>query len=328
MPHRIAVIAVDGIMPFDLGIPCQVFGAVELDGDQPRYQVDVCSVDGSPVPTASGFSIQVAHDLALLDHADTVLVPGASGRSAAAHGQIDPRLAVALQTAHRRGARIVSICTGAFVLAAAGILDGHRATTHWRFTNRFRRLFPEHELDPDVLFVDEGNVLTSAGVAAGLDLCLHIVRRDFGSATANAAARRCVVPPLRAGGQAQFIERPIPRDDGSRLASVLSWAAHNLDEPITLAGLADRAAMSVRTFTRHFRVQTGQSPAQWLLQQRLGFARELLEETDLPLDHVAHRAGLGTAAHLRSQFQRKLGESPSTYRRTFRQDRYATAAKR
>jgi transcriptional regulator GlxA family with amidase domain len=215
-------------------------------------------------------------------------------------------------------ARIMSICTGAFVLAEAGLLDGRPATTHWAYADAFRRRYPQVNLDPDVLFVDDGAVLTSAGVAAGIDLCLHVIRNDHGSDVANRAARRCVVPPWRDGGQSQFIERPLPETGDSGTAATRSWALQRLEEPIDLADLARHASMSVRTFTRRFRDETGMSPGKWLLSQRVEHARRLLEGTDLPIDGVARRAGFGTTASLRQHLHAAVGVPPATYRRTFR----------
>ncbi|NHC13261.1 GlxA family transcriptional regulator [Motilibacter deserti] len=318
-PHPVAVVAVDGVVAFDLGIPSQVFGAAVSAADERFYDVAVCSAGGRPVPTSAGFAAAVAYDMTAVAGASTVVVPGPAGVSAAAHGDVDPEVLDALRAAAARGARIVSICTGAFVLAAAGLLDGRPATTHWRYADRFRALYPTVRLDPDVLFVDDGDVLTSAGVAAGLDLCLHIVRADHGAEVANRSARRCVVPPLRAGGQAQFIERPLPAGDDTSLAPVRAWALEHLDTQLGLPELAARASTSVRTLTRRWRAETGQSPLQWLLAQRVQLARDLLETTDLPVEQVAQRAGLGSAASLRAHLHTALGQSPTLYRRAFRE---------
>jgi transcriptional regulator GlxA family with amidase domain len=218
----------------------------------------------------------------------------------------------------RPGTRLVSICTGAFALAAAGLQDGRPATTHWAHADTFRRLFPAVHLDENLLFVDDGEVLTSAGLAAGIDLCLHLIRRDHGVAVANHVARQCVVPPWRAGGQAQFIERPVPAADHDSTAAAREWAAHHLDEPIDVARLAAQARMSIRTFNRRFREETGQSPGAWLLAQRLARAQHLLETSDAPVEEVAGRAGLGSGASLRQHLRATVGVSPLAYRRTFR----------
>lgn len=316
--HTVAVVAIDGVMAFDLGIPSQVFGAATGPDGSSLYEVVVCSAGARPVDTSAGFAAAVGHGLDVLARADTVVVPGFAGTSEAAHGRIDGEIRQALRSAAQRGARIVSICTGAFALAAAGLLDGRPATTHWRFANRFERLFPSVRLDPNVLFVADGEVLTSAGVAAGIDLCLHIVRIDHGPQVVNRAARRCVVPPLRTGGQAQFIERHLPEHDSTSLASIRAWAMGRLEHSLTLDELAAEARVSVRTLTRRWRAETGLSPLRWLLAQRVQLARDLLESTDLPVEQVAQRAGLGSTASLRAHLQTAVGQSPTGYRRTFR----------
>ena len=317
VPHRIAVLALDQVVGLDLGTPGQVFGTARTDDMQQLYTVDTCTPGGRPVRSTAGFQVVPDHGLELIEAADTVIVPGIHGGPPLTNGTVDPAVTAALRAAHERGARIMSICTGAFVLAAAGLLDGHRATTHWAYADVFRRLHPAVELDPDVLFIDDG-VLTSAGVAAGLDLCLHVIRTDHGSEVANRSARRCVVPPWRDGGQAQYIERPIPRASDNGTAATREWARQRLHEPVTLRELAGHARMSIRTFTRHFRSETGLSPAQWLLQQRTEHARLLLETTDLTVDQVARHSGFGTTAALRQHFHHRVGVAPTAYRRTFR----------
>ncbi|MGC5020269.1 GlxA family transcriptional regulator [Micromonospora sp. DT47] len=318
VPHRIAVLAVDQVVGLDLGTPDQVFSTARTDAMEQLYTVGTCTPGGRPVRSTAGFQVLPDHDLDLVRTADTVVVPGIHGGAPLADGTVDPEVAGALRSAHERGARIMSICTGAFVLAAAGLLDGRRATTHWAYADRFRRLHPAVDLDPDVLFIDSGSVLTSAGVAAGIDLCLHVIRSDHGSEVANRSARRCVMPPWRDGGQAQYIERPVPRGPEDGTAATREWARQRLHEPVALRDLAAHARMSVRTFTRHFRSETGLSPAQWLLQQRTDHARLLLETTDLTVDQVAHRCGFGTTSALRQQLHHRIGVSPTTYRRTFR----------
>jgi transcriptional regulator GlxA family with amidase domain len=243
------------------------------------------------------------------------VVPGVHWRAAAAGGP--PEVHAALRAVVHK-ARVMSICTSAFVLAAAGLLDGRPATTHWAYADEFRRRYPQVKLDPDVLFVDDGDVLTSAGVAAGIDLCLHVVRRDHGSEVANRAARRCVVPPWRDGGQSQFIERPLPPPGDSTTATTRAWALDRLDKPLTLEQLARHARMSVRTFTRKFREETGLSPGRWLMLQRVERARRLLETTDLSIDRVAEESGLGTGTSLRQHLRATVGVAPGAYRRTFR----------
>ena len=316
--HRVAVLALDHVVALDLGTPTQVFGAAGSAAGTPLYAVGVCTPDGGPVTARDGFSILPEYDVALTETADTIVVPGIYDGPTLREGVLPEKTRDALRAAHARGARIMSICTGAFALAAAGLLDGRRATTHWAHAKRFRRLHPRVDLDPDVLFVDDGDILTSAGVAAGIDLCLHVVRQDHGAAVANGAARRCVMPPWRDGGQAQYIERPVPDGAGAGTSPTREWILARLEEPLTLRAMADHARMSVRTFTRHFREETGVSPARWLIRQRTDHARRLLETTDLGVDQIARRAGFGTAAALRQQFHQAIGVSPTAYRRTFR----------
>jgi transcriptional regulator GlxA family with amidase domain len=315
--HRIVVLAIDVAVAFDLGMPAQVFGAARDASGRRLYQVTTCTRDGGPVRTTGGFQVLPDHGIEATTTADTVIVPGIHGGPPLTDGTVDPLIADALRAALDRGARVMSICTAASVLAAAGLLDGRPATTHWWYADRFRRLYPNVKLDPDVLFVDDGEILTSAGVGAGIDLCLHVVRRDHGSEVANRAARRCVVPPWRDGGQAQYIERPVPAGGPAGTAATREWALRHLGEPLTLRRLAGHASMSVRTFTRRFRDETGVSPGEWLLQQRVDHARLLLETSDLSVDRVARQAGFGSAGSLRQHFQAALGVPPTAYRRTF-----------
>ena len=316
--HRIAVLALDEVVGLDLGTPAQVFGAARTPAGARLYTVEVCTPGGRPVRSTAGYQVLADHGLELLETADTVIVPGVHGGTLLPGRILAADVADALHAAYDRGARVMSICTGAFALAAAGLLDGRRATTHWAYADRFRALHPGVDLDPDVLFVADDRVLTSAGVAAGIDLCLHVVRTDHGSEVANQAARRCVVPPWRDGGQAQYIERPVPKATDASTAGAREWARQRLHEPVSLRALADQARMSVRTFTRRFRSETGLSPAQWLLQQRTDHARLLLETTDLTVDQIARRSGFNTAASLRQHLHHRVGVSPSTYRRAFR----------
>ena len=314
-PHRIAVLALPAVLPFELSIPARVFEFATGAGGEPLYEVVTCSLDGGPVPTAGDFTVVVRHGPEALATADTVIVPPVDTAVADEHA-----LAAAARAVRRVAgrARIASICTGADVLAAAGLLDGLRATTHWKHTDEFARAHPAVRLDPDVLYVDEGDVLTAAGAAAGVDLCLHLVRRDHGAEVANRAARTCVVPPHRDGGQAQFVDRPVAADAGASTATTRAWALAHLDRPLALPDLARHAAMSVRTFTRRFRDEVGMSPNRWLTQQRVELARRLLETTDLPVDQVAEKVGIGSAASLRLHLGAALGVPPSRYRRTFR----------
>jgi transcriptional regulator GlxA family with amidase domain len=321
MKHSIAVLALDGVVAFDLGVPTQVFGAARDAAGERLYSVRVC---GSPVHSTAGFRVVPEHDLSALATADTVILPGVGAGSPVTDGTVAPEVAAALRAAHTRGARIVSICTGASVLAAAGLLDNRTAASHWAWAGRLSRLYPRVNWDFDVLFVDDGDVLTSAGVGAGVDLCLHIVRTDHGSEVANRAARRCVVPPWREGGQAQYIERPIPAVAGSGTEPTRAWALTRLAEPVSLEEMAGHARMSVRTFTRRFREETGLSPSRWLVQQRVAHARLLLESTDLAVDAVARRSGLGSATALRQHLHATIGVAPSAYRKTFRRSAQST----
>ncbi len=315
--HEVAVLALPGTIAFELGLPHRLLGgAVDAD-ERPLYRVRVATLDGGPVRTSAGYSVQPEHDATLLETARTVVVPGVQGGPAMADGQVPADLAVALRAAAGH-ARMLSICTGAFVLAAAGLLDGRPATTHWMHTAAFTRLFPQVRMDPDVLFVDDGDVLTSAGNAAGIDLLLHLVRRDHGSEVANRVARRNVVAPWREGGQSQFVERPLPEAGDAGTAATRAWALERLGDPLPLADLAAHARMSVRTFTRRFREETGLSPTRWLVQQRLAQARRLLESTDSPVERVAAESGFGTAASLRQHLHAAIGVPPLAYRRTYR----------
>ncbi|MGW5372233.1 GlxA family transcriptional regulator [Streptomyces sp. NPDC004009] len=312
-PERVAVLALDGVYPFELGIPSRILGAAGG-----RYEVMTCSVDGRPVRSSADFTIGVEHGPELLETADTVVVT--SVPPAYLPTELPEAVAAALARI-RPDARIVSICTAAFVLAEAGLLDGRRATTHWHVADLFRRRYPRVELDPDVLFVEDGRILTSAGAAAGVDVCLHLLRSDHGSALANFVARCCVVPPFREGGQAQYIEQPVPEDGSSGTAGTRAWALERLAEPLTLADLAQHARMSLRTFARRFNDEVGVSPGRWLIQQRVVRARHLLESSDLPVDRVAAEVGFATGASLRQHLHASIGVSPQAYRRTFQKAR-------
>ncbi|WP_232376550.1 GlxA family transcriptional regulator [Amycolatopsis aidingensis] len=314
-PHRVVVLAISEVVGYDLHIPPQLFRAAERDGE-PLYEVRVCGVDDQPVRVSTGYTAVLDHGPEVLAEADTVIIPGTRVDGPRRHGTLPGPVAEALALIPP-GARLMSICTGAFVLGAAGVLDGRRATTHWAHTEDFRRLYPRVELDESVLFVDEGAVLTSAGLAAGVDLCLHVLRADHGSEVANTAARYCVVPPWRDGGQSQFIDRPVAESGAGSTAPTRAWALHHLDQRLDLATLAGHARMSVRTFSRRFRAETGLPPRAWLTQQRVRHARHLLETTDLPVDAVATESGLGTAASLRQHLSTTIGVAPLAYRRTF-----------
>lgn len=305
MAHRVALLAIDAVVALDLSIAAHVFG----HPDQDRYELALCAAAPGPVATSTGFPIVAPHGLHALARADTVIVPGFERAAVIGDATVD-----ALRAADERGARMVSICTGAFALAAAGVLDGRRATTHWAWCDALARAHPAVDVQGDVLYVDEGRVLTSAGVAAGIDLCLHIVRKDHGARVANAVARAIVVAPHRDGGQAQFAAQPVPDAPDEGLARTCAWAVERLAQPLTVAEMARHACRSERSFARHFRAQTGTSPHRWLLAQRVLHARGLLETTDLPVEEVARRCGFGTAASLRVHLRRAAHTTPTAYR--------------
>ncbi|MEO3784167.1 helix-turn-helix domain-containing protein [Actinocorallia sp. B10E7] len=307
----VALAVTDGMLHFELSLAYEVFGAGPTGLADPWYSVAVC---GPGAVRVDRFRLEPDHGLDHLPRAHTVIVPGWADIDA------DPPadLVDAVRAAHEAGARVASLCTGAFVLAAAGLLDGKRATTHWAHTRALAARYPQVEVDPDVLYVDNGSVLTSAGKAAAMDLCLHLVRLDHGSSTANAVARRLVVPPHRDGGQAQFVTTPVPAPDNHPLAELLPWVIERLDRPLTVEDLARQARMSSRNLNRHFRSVTGTTPLQWLLTQRIRHAQELLETTDDSVDTIAAVTGMGTATTLRRHFNRTVGVPPDTYRRTFR----------
>ncbi len=314
--HRVVVLVLENVYPFELGIPARIFGAARGPAGERLYEVITCSLDGGPVTTSVDFAIAVEHGIEALETADTLIIPPFVWEPV---DEEDPLvLRPGLFATLRPGTRVVSICTAAVLLAAAGILNGRPATTHWQEAERCRRLFPQVRWDADVLFVDDGDVLTSAGVAAGVDLCMHIVRRDHGSAVANRTARHCVVPPWRDGGQAQYIEQPVPSPSTAATAATRAWALQRLERPLPLNELARHAQVSVRTFSRRFRQEVGMSPGDWLIRQRVELARHLLEASDLPIDQIARRAGFGTAASLRQHLHAAIGVSPLAYRRTFR----------
>jgi transcriptional regulator GlxA family with amidase domain len=310
--HRVALLCLEPVVAFDLSTPAEAF-SLAWNADGPLYETVTCAVEAGPVATTTGFAVEAVAGLEAVASADTVLVPGFRGVEAPPEPALE-----ALRAAAARGARVTSICTGAFALAHAGLLDGRRATTHWFFAPELARRFPEIEVDPDALYVDEGDVLTSAGLSAGIDLCLHLVRSDHGERIGSQVARAMVAPPHRAGGQAQFIERPLPPpvwDDS--LEPVRHWALDRLAEPLDVATLADRAGVSPRTFARRFVAETGTTPLKWLHTQRVLEARRLLEHTDLPIEHVASKAGFGSAPSLREHFRRATATTPTAYRRAF-----------
>ncbi|CAN5747389.1 helix-turn-helix domain-containing protein [soil metagenome] len=316
MVDRVAVLLLPPVVGFDAAIAPLLFGqAVAADGS-PLYEVVTCGLNAGPIEATTGFDVVPRAGVEALATADTVVIPGTRFAPSRVDGVLTPELAAAVTTIPSH-ARLVSICTGAFVLAATGRLDGRRATTHWKYAAALRALHPRIEIDENVLFVDDGDILTSAGLAAGIDLCLHIIRRDHGAAVANAVARYCVVPPWREGGQAQFIDRQLPPADRASTAAARAWAAEHLEEPLTVDQLARHAGMSPRTFNRRFRDETGQSPGVWVRNLRIDKARELLEQRDLPIDEVARMSGLGSGGNLRHHLRRGLGMSPSSYRKVY-----------
>lgn len=312
MIRDVAVLVYDGVAPFELGVLCEAWGIDRTAQGVPAFGFAVCAPERRSVTTTHGFDLSVRHGLDRVGEADLVCVP-AMPRD---HAVPEPVL-VALREAHARGARVLSVCTGAFVLGEAGLLDGRRCTTHWMYADELAARFPAAEVDPDVLYVDAGPVVTSAGSAAGLDACLHLIRQDFGARVAASVARRMVVPPHRDGGQAQYVRSAVPDCTADTLTAVLGWMVEHLDEDLSVDALAARAAMSPRTFARRFRDETGTTPHQWLTHQRVLRAEQLLEETSLPVEAVAHRAGFGNPAALRHHFGRVRGTTPAAYRRTF-----------
>jgi transcriptional regulator GlxA family with amidase domain len=311
---RVAVLVFDRISPFELGVLCEVFGTDRAADGFPSYDFAICSVDGGPIRTSSGFTIQPHADLTPLETADLVAVPAHPIAT-----NVPQPAADALRRAHERGAWVLSVCSGAFLLGQAGLLDGRRATTHWKYAADLAAQYPSAEVVPDELYVQDGRIITSAGTAAGIDACLHLVRQVHGAGMATKLARRMVVPPHRAGGQAQFIESPMPEAMSCEtLQPLLEWLLLHLDEPLTVEDLAQRSHMAPRTFARRFRAETGASPHDWLTHQRVLFARRMLEETDLTVEAVAVRAGFGDSATLRHHFSKRAGTTPQQYRQTFR----------
>jgi transcriptional regulator GlxA family with amidase domain len=313
----VAVVVYDGFTPFEFGVACDVFGDDRwVPPGDPWYRLFICGDTAGPVTSDGGFEILVPFGLDTLRRADTVIVVPTYRPS-----DVPPAVFEGLRRAHARGSRIVSLCTGAFVLAEAGLLSGRRTATHWGECDELARRYPLVSVDSGVLYVDEGDILTGAGSAASIDLCLHIVRQDYGSEVATQLARQLVVPPQRDGGQAQFIQQPLPALDRSNLfADAMAWLQEHLDEPVTVEDLAARSAMSPRTFARQFVAATGSTPYQWLLRQRVQLAQRLLETSDLPIELVAEKSGFGTASSLRKHFSRVVHTSPQAYRRAF-QDR-------
>jgi len=314
MVRSVAAVVTDGLAPFEFGVVCEVFGLDRSEDGVPRFDFRVCGpVAGQPVRTSVGARVVPDHGLDATDDVDLVVVPAIRIGSA-----YPPEVLDAVRRAAARGALLLSVCSGVFLLAAAGVVEGRRVTTHWMHADELRRQYPSLDIDPDVLFVDDGNLITSAGTAAGIDACLHLVRRELGAKVANTIARRMVVPPQRDGGQRQFIQRPVPECEEDSFAELLEWMTEHLDEPLTVRDLARRAHTSERTLARSFVAQTGTTPLAWLTSQRVAQAQSLLEETALDLEEVARRSGFGSAALLRHHFRRAVGITPTEYRQTFR----------
>ena len=311
----VVVFVYDGLCAFEFSCAAEVFGLPRPELGPGWYRFETCAMNGRNIAGQYGLSMEVDGGLNRIAAAGTIIIPGWRGVGV----PVPAPVIDALRTAHNRGARLLSICSGSVVLAATGLLDGKRATTHWRYADELQRLYPNIQVDPDVLYVDEGQILTSAGSAAGLDLCLHLVRRDYGAAVANQVARRLVIAPHRDGGQAQFLERPVDQRERGSLSALLDKMTRRLSERLRITELARLAAMSERTFMRRFRAATGMTPADWITRVRVDRARELLEGTELSIDQIAARAGLGTATTLRHHFRRKVGVSPLEYRRQFSQ---------
>ncbi|WP_028048921.1 GlxA family transcriptional regulator [Cellulomonas sp. URHD0024] len=311
MLRSVAAIVLPNVAPFELGVACEVFGIDRADTGGPSFDFVVCAEQPGLVTTKGGlYSITVEHGLESTADVDLVIVP-AYGSGAVPAAVLD-----AVRAAHARGAWVLSICSGAFALGEAGLLDGRRCTTHWMHSDELRRRFPAAQIDPAVLYVDDDRVITSAGTAAGIDACLHLIRRELGASMAAAVARRMVVPPHRDGGQAQFVDTPLPCD-ADTLAPLLAWMVENLETELSVPDLAARAFVSERTFARRFRAETGTTPAAWVTRQRVVRAQEMLERSDASIEEIARLCGFGTAAVLRHHFARTLGTSPQAYRRTF-----------
>lgn len=315
MLRDVAVIVDHGVAPFELGVACEVFGTDRTDAGLPGYDFAVVAADAPPLRTTSGFTLDTPHRLDRVATADLVIVPPRAAKDA----DLPPGLAPALGAAVARGARVLSICSGVFVLAAAGLLEGRRAAVHWINAEELTARYPGIRVDPAVLYVEDGPILSSAGTAAGIDACLHVVREEHGAGVANALARRMVVPPHRDGGQAQYVEASVPSlHSPSALGGLLAWVTEHLDEQHTVESLAARVYLAPRTFARRFRAETGTTPHHWITGQRVLLAQRLLEDSDEPVEAVAERTGFGTAANLRHHFAAWVGVSPQRYRRTFR----------
>ena len=325
MLKNVAVVVLDGFTPFELGVVCEVFGTDRTSQGLPGYDFAVVAGEPGPLRSESGFSIQTPFGLDRLETADLIAIP-ASGEDRCDRGEWPEPLLLALQRAVARGTRVLSVCTGAFVLGAAGLLDGRACTTHWRHADELARRYPAAKIDPSVLYIDQDPVITSAGTAAGIDACLYLVRKEQGSRVANAIARRMVVPPHRDGGQAQYVDRPVAEPACDTLGDVIEWMQRNLDRDVTVEQLARLAAMSPRTFARRFVQETGTTPQRWLTGQRVLLAQQLLEDGDETVDVIAERAGFGNSATFRHHFRAWRATTPHAYRRTFRESRPGSVA--
>jgi transcriptional regulator GlxA family with amidase domain len=311
MLRKVVLLALPGVAPFEFGVVCEVFGIDRTETGGPSFDFTIATADPGPVRTSLGFTMNIESDLSVAADADLVAVPAHEITG------IDPRYLQVIRDAEARGAWVLSVCSGAFALAAAGILSGRRATTHWMHTDRLARMYPDTEVDADVLFVEDRKVVTSAGTAAGIDAALHIVRKEYGAAATNVIARRMVVPPQRDGGQSQYIDNPVQEYKSDSFALVAEWMLENLAADLTVDQLARKALMSSRTFARRFRAEMGTTPAAWLNRQRILRAQQLLEETDFGLESIAQQTGFGTAAVMRHHFLKVLQTTPTAYRRAF-----------
>jgi AraC family transcriptional activator FtrA len=314
-PHLVVTVAYDQLCTFEFGCVVELFALQRPELEVPWYEFAVCSAERGQLRAAGGVTVSAPHSLRILQRADTIVIPGWRDADEA------PPVALvnAIRAAYDRGARVCSICSGVFVLAAAGILDGKTVTTHWRYAERLQQRYPNLRVDSNALYVDQGQIMTSAGSAAGLDMLVHLVRRDHGPKVANMVAQRLVIPPHRDGDQAQFVPRPVASEDEGRLARLLDWVRQHLDATHSVASLSKRASMSPRTLLRHFRNVTGLAPGEWLLRERVALARDMLESGRVPIGRVADRAGFGSAESFRRHFRLHVGASPAAYRQRFLQ---------
>jgi AraC family transcriptional regulator, transcriptional activator FtrA len=322
-PHRVVALAYDRLCTFEFGCTVELFALDRPELGVDWYDFAVCAIEPGPIRAAGGITVHAIHDPTLIERADTIVIPGWRD----ADEEPPPALLAQIRAAWQRGARLCSICSGVFVLAAAGVLDGQRATTHWRYTDRLARRYPKIDVQPDHLYVDNGQVITSAGSAAGLDMLLHLVRRDHGAHIGNLVAQRLVVAPHREGGQAQFLPRPMAHDDKGRLSRLMDWVRAHPAQPHSIASMAERAAMSPRTLQRQFQDATRLGPIEWLIRERIAIVKDLLETGELPLSQVAERAGFGSEESLRHHFRRLTATTPGAYRRQFSVGASGTARK-